>query len=408
MRRNKLMVVASCAMACLSAFPHECQPSVLNTNTYDRAVGRSTEGYAEQLCCTDTLEGRRFEKLAEEIRRDFVMILSKAREEKYLSMIDLAGFIVEPFESVGTNYLPRLMALRADVEKMKPDTLRDTLLAKIDTPLTFLEKCRGRDIEGIVDLIHTKFKKADSSETQGWHPLALSIVSACGIPSGENDVYGIRLNLFGGTHHDVAGIDVGGFCNSVSNGLYGVQFAGLCNIGAYDTCGMQFAGLVNIGGWELVGMQSSGLFNLAGDVCGGQFGLFNIGSRVKGSQISGGGNIAAIVKGCQVGVGGNIALVMDGVQIAGELNSVYRLRGLQCSAIVNSGNILDGMQLSAINLSDDCRGVQIGIINKGTDVAGLQIGVLNCANTMSGCQMGLCNVIKTSAVPVLPIVNMNF
>ena len=377
--------------------------------------GITPQEYVAQLRLADTPEGR-FDKLISEIKRDFSAVVHRLGDEnKFRVVLDLAEFVVEPLEGVGTNYLPRCRALRAEVEKMSPNGTNEALLAKIDATSTLLEKCQNRDVEGLVDFVLCKMNEAKSEDEhlgEGWSPLAISLVSACEFPSPGRDVYGVRLNLLAGTHNDVAGLDVGGLCNSVSNGMYGVQFCGLCNIGAQCTRGMQFAGLFNIGGWEFAGMQAAGLFNiggwefagmqaaglvnLAGDVSGAQLsGLGNIGLRINGFQVSGGGNIAAIVKGAQVGgAGNNIALVLDGLQVAGEMNSAYRLRGFQCSAIVNSGSVLDGVQLSAINLSDTC--------------CGLQVGVVNYANEMHGCQIGLCNIISSSSVPVLPVVNVGF
>ena len=375
--------------------------------------GRTPRKYVEQLRLADTPEGH-FEKLTTEIGRDFAAVISRAQEKKYSAMLDLAGFIVEPLESVGVNYLPRCRALRAEIEKMRPDGAREVLLAKLAATANMLEKFQNRDVEGFVDLLVGKIKGGinwvDCNVGKGSSPLAISLVSACEFPSPEQDIYGIRLNLFGGTHHDVSGIDVGVLCNFVSNGVYGVQVGGLVNAVPHETWGVQFAGLVNIAGMEFTGMQAAGLLNIAGDVCGAQLsGLGNIGLRVDGLQISGGGNLAAIVKGCQIGgTGGNVALTVGGLQVSGVLNSAYRLRGLQCSAVANSGNILDGVQLSAINYASACCGVQIGAFNKCTDMAGLQIGIVNYVNTMAGCQIGICNVIKSSSVPILPVVNMSF
>ena len=373
--------------------------------------GSTPEAYVTQLRRACTPEGR-FKALVAEILRDGGMVMNKAQEKKFQSMLDLAGFLVEPLESVATNYMPRCRALRAEVEKADPSKSKEALLAKIDMTLDVLEKFRNHNVEGLADLLLDKLGNDDSKAERvggAWSPLALSFVSASEFPGTERDVYGVRLNLLGGCHHDVTGIDVGGIYNSVSNGMYGVQVGGICDFTAHATMGAQISGLVNVGGWWLTGMQATGLINLAGDVCGAQVaGWGSLCLKMRGCQVSGGANLAGVGRGCQIGVGGNIALVMDGLQIGGELNSAYRMRGIQCSAIVNSGNILDGAQLSAINLSDDCSGVQIGAVNSGTDVAGLQVGVVNYANTMSGCQVGVLNVIKSSSVPVLPVVNMSF
>ncbi len=377
------------------------------------AVDVTPKQYVEKLLHATTPEGR-YEELTKGIGRDVALIFAGAVADKhFFFLFDLGEMVFEPLEGVGTNYLPRCMALRADVEKMPPDGSQEALLAKIDMIMTMLEKFRDRDAGGLVEMALQKCSNEGGAVEHvgtGWSPLALSLVSSCEFPGEDKDVYGFRLNLLGGHHHNVGCVDVGGVYNAVFNGMYGVQVGGLCNFVANGTVGGQVSGFVNIGGWGLDGLQVGGLFNAAGDVVGVQAaGLFNLCLRTSGCQVSGSGNFAGVVHGCQIGgAGGNIALELEGMQIAGEMNSAYRLKGLQCSGIINSCSVLDGMQLSAINLSDDCSGFQLGVFNKSTTMAGVQIGLVNYATTMLGIQVGVCNIIRSSPAPILPVVNMSF
>lgn len=376
------------------------------------AVDVTPKQYVEKLLYATTPEGR-YDELTKGIGRNVALIFAFEYADKYSFLFDLGGRVFNPLEVVGTNYLPRCMALRTEVEKMPQDRSQEALLAKIDMIMTMLEKFRDRDAGGLVEMALQRCNNDGCAEEHagtGWSPLALSFVSSCEFPDEDKDVYGFRLNLLGGRHHDIGGVDVGGVYNSVSNNMYGVQVGGLCNFVANGTIGGQASGFGNIGGWGLDGLQLGGLFNVAGDVTGAQAaGLLNLCLRMSGCQVSGSGNLAGVVHGCQIGgAGGNVSLVLEGMQIAGEMNSAYGLKGLQCSGIINSCSVLNGMQLSAINLSDDCNGFQLGVFNKGTEMVGLQLGVVNYANTLSGVQIGVCNIIKSSSVPVLPILNMDF
>lgn len=272
-------------------------------------------------------------------------------------------------KKVAAEGIREFQALRADVEKEDvPAELSESktlLLKQIEAKLSKLKETEEMTVEDVVEMglrgSHATCKEDDTA--RGWSPLALSLVPACEFPCRNADVYGIRLNLIGGSHHDVTGLDVGSIFNSASNCLDGVQIAGLVNF-SRRTRGMQFAGLFN-GAHFMSGMQCAGGINFVGESNGIQMsGLLNIAMKMHGCQIAGSSNFAALGSGCQLAGWANLA------------------------------DKLDGVQLSAINI--------------GEDVKGLQIGVLNVVNTMSGCQIGLCNVIKTSPMPVLPVVNMFF
>jgi len=269
---------------------------------------------------------------------------------------------------VAEKYILEYNALRADVEKTSVPTrcqdAKNSLLSQIDMMLSELRKIHEMRIEDMVGKILDKLEAdgKDEDVERGWSPLALSLVPACEFPNREKDVYGIRLNLVGGSHHDIAGLDVGGIFNYASNCLHGVQAAGLVSY-SREINGLQFAGLLD-GACLATGMQGAALINFAGEAKGVQVAVVNIAAKMHGCQISGS---------C------GYMVVGTGAQFAGWAN-----------------------------LADKFKGVQCGTLNIGGEVKGLQLGVLNVADTMSGCQIGLCNVIRNSALPILPVVNMSF
>ena len=355
---------------------------------------------------------RRLKSLDAEVKREARAALtgtpnSMLAANSSLMQISFARFLETIKEKV-PKYNSRYRELRAEVaEKELPSELLDAkndLLASIDKSLAKLEELQKMDLQGLVDGLLDDLEKSSLKDdgagkkeghVQGWSPLALSLVPDCEFPSNERDVYGIRLNLVGGSHHDVAGLDVGGLFNHVSKDLYGIQVGGLSNYANHRLEGMQFSGLFNLGGCRFAGLQGSGGLNAAGDVQGIQIAVLgNFDMKMRGCQVAGGGNLVVMGKGCQfAGIGINLA---------------DQLTGMQCSGVWNASRALDGMQLAPINVSDKCRGVQIGAINVGKEMTGLQIGVVNYADGASGCQIGLFNVIADSSAPFLPVVNMSF
>ena len=294
----------------------------------------------------------------------FCMIASFAIADCALAQSDAGA------KAVAEDGIREHLALRADVDKEDVPTelsqSKALLLEQIEAKLAKRKKAEEMTVEDVVEMglrdSHATCK--DDDAVRGWSPLALSLVPAFEFPCKGADVYGIRLNLIGGSHHDITGVDVGSIFNSVSNCLDGVQIAGLVNA-SQGTSGMQFAGLLNVAHF-IAGMQCAGGINFAGES--------------DGIQAAGLGNITLKMRGCQIAAGGgNCAVLGKGCQLAGW-----------------------------VNLTDKFEGVQLGAINIGKDVGGVQIGVVNVAITMSGCQIGLCNVIKTSPIPVCPVLNMCF
>ena len=114
-----------------------------------------------------------------------------------------------------------------------------------------------------------------------WSPIALSFAPAVEVPSEGWDVFGLRLNLLVGSHHDVVGLDVGGVA-SLQNSFGGIQCAGI-----YSKTDDLFVGfgvsVLNFTG-TLQGMQV-GLFNTAEELNGLQIGIVNHAYQAQGVQI---------------------------------------------------------------------------------------------------------------------------
>ena len=277
--------------------------------------------------------------------------------------------VVDSVRKAAGKYVPMYEALRADVVNLEvaEDSLREkeSLLKSIDAKLDELKKSRDMTTEGVLDeltrAMDNKSKKGKSEDARGWSCLGMSILPSLELPNQRSDIYGLRLNVIGGDHFNVAGIDIGGVFNSVDNHMQGIQAAGLCNI-SKENAGVQFAGLFNFDA-HMVGIQCTAFMNLSLVADGCQIADANVALKSRSLQI-GGGNYSVMGKGCQ---------------LAGWCN-----------------------------LADVFEGFECGVWNNADDIKGVQIGVVNIANTMTGCQIGLCNVIKTSSVPVLPVVNMHF
>lgn len=315
----------------------------------------------------------------------------------------LPGFtitrLLKSLKQVAAADIPKLRSMQSEIEpKTMPDeiaSLKHQLLSEMETRIKVLETIRELDIEMLTDKALEGLRKVligENGPSRGWSPVAVALVPKCELPGGGDSIYGVRLNLFGGRHYDVAGLDFGAMVNLVSNNLYGIEFAGLCNLDRGVANGMQVSGLCNAA-FLGNGMQAS-FVNLAGVGAGAQVGHVNLTGKMTGCQVSSGGSVAVSMTGCQICGSGAIAGVGRGCQFSGvSPNSACEFTGVQCGSINDVGNL---------------RGVQISAVNIGESVVGMQIGVVNYATEMHGCQLGLFNVIKTSCVPFLPVFNMGF
>ena len=133
------------------------------------------------------------------------------------------------------------------------------------------------------------------------------------------------------------------------------------------------------------------------------------------------------VQGLDLGVlGGFSDYKMNGLGIAGIFNSIGESEGaLNIAGIVNfvafdySGCQISGIysctegkhvgiQLAIGNFAGRLTGAQIGVFNRAEKGAGLQLGVINSSDCLKGVQIGVLNLNKSSAIPLLPIVNFAF
>ncbi|GEM_PF-5023065 len=87
------------------------------------------------------------------------------------------------------------------------------------------------------------------------------------------------LNLFGGSHIGLRGLEMGLIWNHKTEFVKGVQMAGVLNMVEGPLQGMQLA-LVNIAGGQSDGMQL-GIGNIASDLNGLQLGIVNVGGLTK-------------------------------------------------------------------------------------------------------------------------------
>ena len=210
-------------------------------------------------------------------------------------------------KAVAAKYIPLFESVRADTAAIVvPKELMATkgaLLSAMDDQIGRLVKLKEIQMEEFIDAalnLGSQERKDDRADPDCW-PIAASILPSLEFPDREKGVCGIRMNLVGGSHVDVAGLDFGGVFNSVSRKARGIQFAGVCNIGSNVVEGIQFAGLSN-GCKSLDGLQCAPLFNVAGAVDGAQMsGLINFNFKLRGCQIACCGNYAIIGAGCQFG-----------------------------------------------------------------------------------------------------------
>lgn len=253
------------------------------------------------------------------------------------------------------------------------------------------------------------------------------------------------INIIGGYHGGVDGIEIGGLfnynkyysngfqiaggLNLSGGGMSGINIAGLANISKQDMSGLQFAGLINTSGQSLQGIQGAGILNVANGASDGlQFaglgnvstsslsglqgaGIFNASLKsISGLQFAGIGNVAAEdVSGLQVsGVFNFAGNSLSGLQFSGASNiALENIEGLMVSGGVNvagkrgSGLLVAGgvniarnqegfLMAGGANISEKMEGLQMaGFLNASKNATGVQIGTFNFAQTFEGAPVGL-------------------
>jgi len=165
---------------------------------------------------------------------------------------------------------------------------------------------------------------------------------------------GRRITL--GRHIEVATregytLSLGLLTNTQDEAFRGVQFAWLVNQ-ARGRTGSQVGGLGNLALKEVDGWQASvvGVNWAMGPLQGGQVGLINIASQVRGWQVAQTTNIVGKIRGWQVAGVTNFVGEVKGGQV-GLLNVASEVKGWQVGLVNLSGHIEGGLPIGLINYS---------------------------------------------------------
>lgn len=185
----------------------------------------------------------------------------------------------------------------------------------------------------------------------------------------------VSINIFGGHHGGLNGIEVAGFANSIRKDAKGVQAAGFVNAVQGNLMGTQVAGFANYAG-KVQGVQASGFVNVAKD-------------SVEGAQVAGFVNYAhENHKGVQVaGFMNTIYGDGDGIYGSGFSNvSIGNVKGIQATGFFNAAHKgIEGVQLSGFGnyALDTVVGGQVsGFINVAQHLKGFQVGFINYSDTI--------------------------
>ena len=144
-------------------------------------------------------------------------------------------------------------------------------------------------------------------------------------------------------------LSLGLLTNTQDEAFRGVQFAWLVNQ-ARERTGNQISGLGNLALKEVDGWQAAvlGVNWALGPLQGGQVGLINIASQVRGWQV------------------------------AQTINIVGKMRGWQVAGVTNFVGEVKGGQVGLLNMASEVKGWQMGLVNlSGHIEGGLPIGLIN-------------------------------
>ena len=146
-------------------------------------------------------------------------------------------------------------------------------------------------------------------------------------------------------------LSLGLLTNTQDEAFRGVQFAWLVNQARART-GNQISGLGNLALKEVDGWQMAvvGVNWAMGPLQGGQVGLINIGSQVRGWQVAQTTNIVGKIRGWQVAGITNFVGEVKGGQV-GLLNVASEVKGWQVGLVNLSGHIEGGLPIGLINYS---------------------------------------------------------
>lgn len=122
----------------------------------------------------------------------------------------------------------------------------------------------------------------DTAYERDWSPLSVSILPAVEFPPQDCDVYGLRINVFAGKHHDVCGIDVGTIADIAAGDVLGLQTSGIFARTYNTLTGCQISPIALAG--TLEGIQI-GIFNRTEALWGIQIGVVNYAYQANGVQL---------------------------------------------------------------------------------------------------------------------------
>lgn len=214
-----------------------------------------------------------------------------------------------------------------------------------------------------------------------WYPLQLSLWPTTQLVPYDQNMAGIRLNIFG-VNRNTAALDIG-FVNQSDEAFYGLGFGGV-NLIPGNSCGINMA-IVNHVEGDAVGLQ---MFPLLGF------------------------SAANIVMGQMTGIQGgwyNQANTLAGVQL-GILNYMQNGSGVQFGVANITDENCSGLQLGLVNIADEqLTGCQIGLYNGARHASGFQLALINHNETLSGLQIGLLNIASDKEVlPYMVLANWKF
>ncbi len=232
-----------------------------------------------------------------------------------------------------------------------------------------LNKSPGRVVElGLMPGAYTLFLETWDAD---WHlaELVLAEGGFTNVSTGDFRVLtpedtklrggsGRRITLALGRQIEVATsegytLSLGLLTNTQGEAFRGVQFAWLVNQ-ARGRTGSQIGGLGNLALKEVDGWQAAvvGPNWAMGPLQGGQVGLINIASQVRGWQV------------------------------AQTTNVVGKIRGWQLAGVTNFVGEVKGGQIGLLNVASEVKGWQVGLVNlSGHIEGGLPIGLINYSHS---------------------------
>lgn len=261
---------------------------------------------------------------------------------------------------------------------------------------------------------HLRAARARYEAAPGDSGAAVALALAPGLQTGGpgDDVYALRLSLFGARHRNVGVVDLSLFRNLTEGDQRGVQF-GAINIIDGNSGAVQLAWLANMAGMRSgasgAGAQIALLGNFARDFSGPQLSLlWNRNTSGGPLQFALGANLADEFTGVQLAAANLDGKRIQGAQIGAANAGAEEFAGLQFGLFNGVAGEMRGVQIGVFNSAASLSGTQFGAINVSNKASGWQIGLYNGAKSLRGVQIGLVNHVDDASVPWLPLFRMTF